>query len=115
MRAYFVAALGLVLAACAPVEQAPTPSASQPQAECAARGGAMQRVGRAQTLQCVIPFADANKPCRDGGECQSGRCLGPVDASGQANVTGQCQPSNMTFGCYTSVINGRAAAAICVD
>jgi hypothetical protein len=75
----------------------------------------MQRVGRAQTMQCVITYADANKACRDGGDCRSGRCLGPVEASGRSDVIGQCQASNLIFGCYTSVSGGRAEAAICVD
>lgn len=105
----------LVLAACAPIEQAPTPTTPGPQADCAARGGSMQRVGRAQTLQCVITYADANKPCTDGGQCQAGRCQGPMEAASRENVTGQCQPTNMAFGCYTTVTNGRMGAAICVD
>lgn len=117
MKRIFTACVALTLAACAPVEEAPTPATavSNAQSECAARGGTLQRVGRAQTEQCVIPFADADKTCRDGSECLSGRCIGPVDASGQSDVTGQCQASNMRFGCYTTVVNGRAESAICVD
>lgn len=116
MKIGFLAGLAFVLAACAPaMEQPPAPTASNEQAACAAQGGHMERVGRAQTLQCVIPYADANRACTDGAQCSSGRCLGPVEASGQSNVSGQCQASNMQFGCYTTVRNGRAEAAICVD
>ncbi len=117
MKQFLIAAFVLGLCACAPVEPAPTPSqpAESAQTDCGARGGRMERVGRAQTLQCVIPFADAGRACRSGSECQAGNCIGPVDAAGQSNVTGQCQASNMAFGCYTRVNNGRAEAAICVD
>ncbi len=117
MKRFLVAAFVLALSACAPVEPAPAPSqpADSAQGDCTARGGSMQRVGRAQTLQCVIPYADGGEACRSGTECDSGNCLGPVEAAGQGNVSGQCQPSNMRFGCYTRVVNGRAEAAICVD
>lgn len=117
MRKFLIAAFVLGLAACAPVDPAPTPvaSAGGAQTDCTARGGTMQRVGRAQTLQCVVPYADAGEACRSGSECDSGNCIGPVDAAGQTNVTGQCQESNMRFGCYSHVNNGRAEQAICVD
>lgn len=112
---YLLTAVALALAACAP---GPGPSTPAPQfnaaQSCAAQGGHMERVGRAQTEQCVIPFADAGRVCRDGGECQ-GDCIGDVQASGQSNVSGQCQARNMRFGCYTTIVNGRAQSAICVD
>jgi hypothetical protein len=110
-------ALALTLAACTSApEQAQTPPAVETvQGDCAARGGQMQRVGRAQTLQCVIPYADAGKACRDGGECASGRCQGPIEANPRENVIGQCQATNMAFGCYTTITNGRTGPAICVD
>lgn len=112
------AAAFLVLCACAPVNApatSTTPQADSAQSACASRGGGLERVGRAQTLQCVIPFADAGRACRDGSECVSGACHGAVDAAGQSNAAGQCQASNMAFGCYTRIENGRAEAAICVD
>lgn len=117
MKQFLIGAFVLALCACAPVAPAPSPvqSADGAQSDCTARGGAMQRVGRAQTLQCVIPYADAGNACRSGSECQSGVCQGSVEASGRANVAGQCQASNMAFGCYTRINNGRAEAAICVD
>jgi hypothetical protein len=116
MKRFLIAAAVMALCGCAPVA-APAPVAETPSTEsaCAAQGGRLERVGRAQTLQCVIPFADGGNACRDGGECQSGRCLGAVEASGQTNATGQCQANNTAFGCYTRIVNGRAEAAICVD
>lgn len=116
MKQVLIAMAVLGLCACAPIAApAPPTEATTTEASCGASGGRLERVGRAQTLQCVIPFADAGRACRDGGECQSGRCQGPVEASGRTNVTGACQASNMAFGCYTTVRNGRAEAAICVD
>lgn len=117
MKQFLVAAFVLALCACAPVEPAPAPSqpADSAQSDCTARGGSMQRVGRAQMLQCVVPYADGGQVCRSGSECDSGTCQGAVDAAGRSNVTGQCQASNMAFGCYSRVNNGRAEAAICVD
>lgn len=117
MIRFLASALVFAACACAPVD-APTAPVSQTdaaQSACASRGGTLQRVGRAQTLQCVMPYADAGRACTDGSACASGNCLGAVDAAGQTNVTGQCQASNMAFGCYTRVNNGRAEAAICVD
>lgn len=117
MKHFLTASFVLALCACAPVEPAPAPSqpADSAQSDCTARGGTMQRVGRAQTLQCVVPYADAGQACRSGNECDAGVCIGPVDAAGQSNVTGRCQASTSQFGCYTRLNNGRAEAAICVD
>ncbi len=112
---HIVFALVLALSACA---QSPAPAdvAVDAATACAARGGRIERVGRAQTEQCVIAYADAGRPCSDGSECRAGRCLGPVDAAEQSGaVAGQCQPTNSQFGCYTTIVNGRPQAAICVD
>ncbi len=108
-------ALALALSACA---QSPEPAdvGVDGATACAARGGRIERVGRAQTEQCVITYADAGKPCTDGGECRAGRCLGAVDAAEHGGATsGQCQATNMQFGCYTAIVNGRPQAGICVD
>ena len=71
MRIAFLAtAAALILAACAPTG-APSagnpPSAEAQASACAAKGGAMQPVGRAQIPTCVIPYADAGKACTDSG------------------------------------------------
>ena len=103
-----------VIGCAAPAPQASAPAASAESA-CADRGGRLERVGRAQTLQCVISFADAGKSCTDGSQCEAGRCLGPMEATPRESVTGQCQPTNMAFGCYTTISGGRMGPAICVD
>lgn len=118
MKRMLLAIVALGLAACAAPAQdepAPSPPTQTADAACTARGGQMERVGRAQTLQCVISYADAGKACTDGSQCAAGRCQGPMEAASRENVTGQCQPSNTAFGCYTTITNGRMGAAICVD
>jgi len=84
--------------------------------DCAAQGGKMQRVGRAQTLQCVIAYPDAGKTCRDGDDCLGDcRVPGGVIVDDGRPVAGQCAASSDRFGCYTRVEDGRATAAICID
>ena len=84
--------------------------------DCAAQGGQMQRVGRAQTLQCVIAYPDAGKTCRDGDDCLGDcRVGGGVIVDAGRPVAGQCAATSDRFGCYTRVEDGRATAAICVD
>ena len=121
LRLTLAAAAALLLTACAPVVPTPdgpvvvdqTPTA----AACAARGGELLRVGRMQSLQCVIKYADAGKRCTDGDDCL-GDCriegATPTPREGSAAV-GQCQVSSNRFGCFTTVENGRAEATLCID
>ncbi|MBA4804854.1 MAG: hypothetical protein H2038_09415 [Brevundimonas sp.] len=84
--------------------------------DCEARGGRMTPQGRMQTLQCVVSYADAGKRCTDGDDCQ-GDCRvedAPFPAAG-ASAVGRCQADSGRFGCYATVENGRAQAALCVD
>ncbi|WP_306002393.1 hypothetical protein [Brevundimonas sp. C43] len=85
-------------------------------ADCAARGGEMKPVGRAQTLQCVVTYADAGKRCTTGSDCL-GDCRvddAPFPAAGSAAV-GRCQAESQVFGCYARLEDGKATPAICVD
>ncbi|SFK32525.1 hypothetical protein [Caulobacter sp. UNC279MFTsu5.1] len=105
----------LLLAACAPAAQAPAPTTAQSaDASCAARGGTMQPVGRLQRPTCVVPYADAGKTCSDKADCQ-GACIAEGNLEAQGAVTGQCQKTNVQFGCYAKIVGGKATAAICVD
>lgn len=108
-----IAALALsALTACAP-SMTPQEVAER---DCAAQGGQMQRVGRAQTLQCVIAYPDAGKTCRDGDDCLGDcRVGGGVIVEAGRPVQGQCSATSDRFGCYTTIEDGRAQAAICVD
>jgi hypothetical protein len=70
----------LLMAACQPVPEKgdlgygnePAPVAvpeSAAAADCIARNGTMQPVGRMQTMQCVVRYADAGKRCTDSDQC----------------------------------------------
>lgn len=92
-------------------------STQETQAACTARGGKLRRVGRLQSVQCVVSYPDAGQRCTDGDDCQ-GDCRipenGAVPAEGAA-VVGQCQQTNMSFGCFTRVEDGKADATLCID
>ncbi len=119
MRLPLIAALLLSLTACAPT--APPPAGPAPVAQgdsveaCSARGGQIETVGRRGLPTCVVPYADAGKACTSGSQCQGGCVLEGNLESRDEPVTGQCRRSNVQFGCYAKVENGRATATICVD
>jgi hypothetical protein len=113
----------LVLAGCVPAPSAPMlPKASAESvtpadaATCRRAGGVVRAVGRRQTLQCVIRYADVGKSCSSGSQC-SGDCrtLPGVEAAPGQQVAGSCQPDSDRFGCSTKVENGRAQSTICID
>ena len=103
-----------LLAACAPAAQAPAPVAQSGDASCAARGGTMQPVGRQQRPTCVVPYADAGKTCSDKAD-GPGACIAVGNLAALGATTGQCQKTNVQFGCYAKIVGGKATAAICVD
>ena len=103
-----------LLAACAPAAQAPAPTAQSADASCAARGGSMQPVGRLQRPTCVVPYADAGKTCSDKADCQ-GACIADGNAESQAATAGQCQKTNVQFGCYAKIVGGKSTGTICID
>ena len=95
----------VTVAACAPkaVEtEAATAVQTPTAADCAARGGTMQAVGRAQTMQCVVRYADAGKRCTTGSDC-AGDCrveTTPFPEAGAAAVKGELpSPLNPPAGC----------------
>ena len=132
MRALILAACA-ALAACtvAPAADTPTPAASLTPATSAAPGkqftaaeaaactagrGLVSRRGRLGTDYCVTPLADAGKVCSDKADC-TGKCIA-ADAGVPAGTaaSGTCQPDNgPLFGCYSTVVGGKATAGICVD
>lgn len=115
-----IAALALMAAACSPIQaQAPDGAAPGQSAEaaCTARNGSMERVGRLQSLQCVVRYTDAGKRCTDSDQCE-GECRYEGDASAVAagaSVAGVCQADSNRFGCSTRVEDGRPDATICID
>ncbi|MFK0300225.1 hypothetical protein ACIQTU_13510 [Brevundimonas sp. NPDC090276] len=127
LKAVLLAA-GLVLAACSPTPALepviptpaeapePPPTMSISSSSCTARGGEMRQVGRAQTWQCVVKYADAGKRCTDASQCE-----GDCEIAGNSGITpgavavGQCQVDSNRFGCRTTVKDGKAEATLCID
>ena len=71
-------------------------------AQCQAGGGNWHRVCMMGTLACVQPYADANKTCRSGVDCQGRRCLQAAEARGNSqSQTGRCLPNNNP--CYFGI------------
>jgi len=63
----------------------------------------------------VQPFADAGKQCTDTSQCE-GKCVGTADqASSTVPLSGQCQPDDRMFGCYSEIKQAKAVNTICVD
>lgn len=108
------ATAALLLAACAPTAEPAAPSANDLVAQCSAKAGSVQPVGRAQIPTCVIPYADAGKACTDKSQCE-GACIADGNAESQNAVSGQCQKTNRQFGCYAKIVNGKSTGTICVD
>jgi hypothetical protein len=115
--------IAFAVAGCVPAPPAPTlPNASAGSvtpvdaATCRRAGGVFRGVGRRQTLQCVIRYADEGKSCSSGSQC-SGDCrtLPGVEAAPGQQVAGSCQADSDRFGCSTKVENGRAQSTICID
>lgn len=110
----FTAVAALLLSACAPTAEPAAPSAQTLAAQCSAKGGSIQPVGKAQIPTCVVLYADAGKACTDKSQCE-GACILEGNLEPASDVTGQCQKNNRQFGCYAKVVNGKSTGAICVD
>ncbi|WP_439449147.1 hypothetical protein [Stenotrophomonas sp. ATs4] len=83
--------------------------------DCQAAGGTLQRLGRLQREQCVIPHADAGKACTRKSDC-SGQCLATGKVAAGSAAIGTCQrDASQTFGCRQRIDDGKAQGTICVD
>ncbi len=83
---------------------------------CADKNGEIRQEGLLGTWRCVVPYADAGKACRDKADCEGKCLLGPEsDAVTGAEATGVCQANDSPFGCYAEIVDGKVAAALCVD
>lgn len=119
IRVSLIAAAAL-LAACTPQTStgagSDAPMQSADASACAARGGTMKQVGRLQSWQCVITYADAGKRCTDGDQCQGDcRIEGNTGVTPGTAATGVCQATSDRFGCNTPVEDGKAGATLCID
>jgi hypothetical protein len=83
------------------------------EAECLQRGGQWRQLGRLQVKQCLLPTADAGKPCTDGGQCE-GLCLAPEGTIDGSAVGGSCSVDTNRFGCRQILRDG-SAITMCVD
>ena len=100
IRTSLIAAVALLAAACSPqttgtASNAPMQSADA--ASCATRGGTMKQVGRMQSWQCVISYADAGKRCTDGDQCQ-----GDCRIEGNSGVAPGAAATRSPAGCARS-------------
>ncbi|WP_430370716.1 hypothetical protein [Stenotrophomonas geniculata] len=83
--------------------------------DCQAAGGTLQRLGRLQREQCVIPYADAGKDCSRKSDCM-GQCLAGGEVTVGSVATGTCQRDvRQNFGCRQRIDEGKAQGTICVD
>ena len=83
--------------------------------DCQAAGGTLQRLGRLQREQCVIPYADAGKACSRKSDC-TGQCLAAGEAMAGDVASGTCQrDASQNFGCRQRIDDGKAQGTICVD
>lgn len=120
IRVSLIAAVALLAAACSPQTTtsagSDAPMQSADAASCATRGGTMKQVGRMQSWQCVISYADAGKRCTDGDQCQGGcRIEGNSGVAPGAATAGVCQATSDRFGCNTPVEDGKAGTTLCID
>ncbi|EOW2136921.1 hypothetical protein N5C16_11720 [Stenotrophomonas sp. GD03908] len=120
--------LTVLLAACSsapPAADTAPAAATSPEAaeayreardvDCQAAGGTLQRLGRLQRVQCVIPYADAGKTCSRKSDC-TGQCLASGEVAAGSAATGTCQRDvRQNFGCRQRIDDGKAQGTICVD
>ena len=124
MRSLILAAAAALLAsACTPMAGVDTttpepavPGQSVDASSCAARGGEIRRVGRMQSEQCIILFADAGRACTDNDHCL-GDCRTADEERPEAGATavGQCTADSSRFGCHTTLKDGKVEHTLCVD
>ena len=83
---------------------------------CETAGGEVRRDGMAGWERCIQAYDDAGQSCTDSSDCE-GRCQieGEFSDMGKRGVTGRCQATDSPFGCFQTVENGQATAALCVD
>jgi hypothetical protein len=89
----------------------------QAPSDCRALGGEIRPVCMSQTLQCVVPYRDAGKPCIDKLQCK-GRCLAvdtPRPGRKDRKIVGRCEADNNPCGCFVEVSKGRISTTSCLD
>jgi len=124
IRLVLLVFLTLGLAACTPAESGPTSTATTAatiptdEQSCRVGGGTWRPVCLMGKPACVIRYADADKTCRDGDECQSKQCryAGKQLPNADGNeATGKCSATSDPCGCFTLVEDGKIQGTLCVD
>lgn len=82
--------------------------------QCGNYGGRWQPVCMAQKPACVLPYADAGKPCNSGKDCE-GWCLQNEAAEKGSEFAGLCQADNNPCGCFARLEEGRSRGHLCID
>lgn len=87
------------------------------QEACLAFGGDYRQDGLAGYYQCTLSFSDAGQACSDASDCMGDcRLYDTKDYDfNSIGVVGVCQATDSPFGCYSSVMDGRMTAMLCVD
>lgn len=120
IRISIIAAAALLAVACTPQTTtsagSDAPMQSAEASACATRGGTMKQVGRMQSWQCVISYADAGKRCTDGAQCQGDcRVEGNTGVAAGTATAGVCQATSDRFGCHATVVDGKVGPTLCID
>lgn len=84
--------------------------------KCVSRGGIWGRVCLAQSLMCVRRFVDGGKPCADGEDCESRKCIYVGKKPNEQGITvGECVRTNDPCGSFIFIKNGKPTALINID
>jgi hypothetical protein len=83
--------------------------------QCLSEGGNWGPQGMSHHGLCVRTMADGGKSCTEAADCQ-GKCIynGPHVPQGTP-VPGKCSVSDLGFGCFNLVRDGKYAARLCAD
>jgi len=82
---------------------------------CERQGGSWQKVGRQQSLACVLPTADAGHSCNDSSECEVACIVEDNTIKAGEKVQGICLHNTDLLGCRAYVSNGVVEQTLCVD
>ncbi|MDE2265793.1 MAG: hypothetical protein KGL29_07835 [Alphaproteobacteria bacterium] len=98
-----------------PIPPPPYALSEQARKQCAAQNGDYGYWGLSWQPMCNIRFDDGGKTCTDKSDCE-GRCLLVGDMPRHnRNVSGQCEPHHISYGCSVPIAHGVAGKAECLE
>ena len=92
----------------------PLPTAAE-KADCAKRGGEMKQVGLQAFYACAIPYRDANKACANDADCEGTCWIFGHPAGPDPKARGFCQPTNLPYGCDSTLDKGVVTPQMCPE